>query len=88
MKDPEKRRVYDQYGEDGLNGGMGGSSANFSGFNGFNFSSFDPHETFKQFFGDKDPFSGIISFFISLFFDHMFNLQILSSLLFVPQWLK
>lgn len=58
MKDPEKRRIYDQFGEEGLNAGAGGNGANFSNSNGFNFSSFDPHETFKQFFGDKDPFAG------------------------------
>ena len=80
MKDPEKRRVYDQYGEEGLNGGMGGSNSNFSGFNGsFNFSSFDPHETFKQFFGDKDPFAGRCLFFLI-----KYDLQIFPTIAFVP----
>eukprot|EP00111_Clytia_hemisphaerica_P016577 TCONS_00049106-protein len=62
LKDPDKRKIYDQYGEEGLKGGMGGRGADFSGYGGFNFSSFDPHETFKQFFGDNDPFREFESF--------------------------
>lgn len=60
MKDPEKRKIYDQYGEEGLKGEMGGApGADFSQFqSSFNFSSFNPHDTFKAFFGDEDPFKG------------------------------
>lgn len=56
LKDPEKRKIYDQYGEEGLKRGMGGPGPDFSEYNSFNFSSFDPHETFRQFFGDSNPF--------------------------------
>ncbi|MFH1139913.1 MAG: molecular chaperone DnaJ [Pseudomonadota bacterium] len=45
LRDPEKRRVYDQYGHDGLRG------TGFSGFGGFEdvFSSFG--DLFEEFFG-------------------------------------
>jgi len=67
LKDPEKRGIYDQYGEEGLKRGMGGGPGpDFSGYNGFNFSSFDPHETFKQFFGNDNPFKGTKLQFISI----------------------
>lgn len=41
-------------------GGMGGGAqgADFSQFQSFNFSSFNPHDTFRAFFGDEDPFKG------------------------------
>ena len=60
LKDPKKRQIYDQFGEEGLKGGgMGGAGgADFSQFQQFNFSSFDPFNTFKSFFGDEDPFKG------------------------------
>lgn len=48
LSDPEKRKIYDQYGEEGLNqngpGGPGGG-----GGGGF---GFDPFEMFKSFFGE------------------------------------
>ena len=45
LQDPEKRRIYDQYGHEGLQG------AGFRGFNGFEdvFSSFG--DIFEEFFG-------------------------------------
>ena len=52
-----------RYGEDGLKGGMPGSPSgpSMSGMRGNNFSySFhgDPHETFRMFFGNENPFEG------------------------------
>lgn len=45
LSDPEKRKIYDQYGEEGLNqNGPGGG-----GGGGF---GFDPFEMFKSFFGE------------------------------------
>jgi len=45
LRDPEKRSIYDQYGEQGLNRGAGGAS----GFGGFDFS--DALEVFMRDFG-------------------------------------
>lgn len=69
LKDPEKRRIYDQVGEEGLNGGMptsesaGGPSFRYSGSTmpgqsgqTFHFTSADPNDVFRQFFGTDDPF--------------------------------
>jgi molecular chaperone DnaJ len=49
LKDPEKRRVYDQYGIDGLRGGSGGGDP-FAGFGGLG-------DIFEAFFGGN-PFGG------------------------------
>jgi len=46
LRDPDQRRVYDLYGEDGLSGNApGGSGA------GVHFQHVDPSELFAQFFG-------------------------------------
>jgi len=42
LSDPEKREIYDQYGEDALKEGMGGGSA-----------SHNPFDIFEQFFGGR-----------------------------------
>ena len=68
LNDPEKKQVYDMYGEEGLNGnvpsnfgqqgGPGGSfSFNFHGspFSFANTSFKKPEDIFKMFFGDGDP---------------------------------
>ena len=56
LNDPEKRSIYDQYGEQGLNRGAGGAS----GFGGFDFS--DALEVFMRDFGGfgglEDLFGG------------------------------
>ncbi len=49
LRDPEKRRVYDQYGIDGLRGG-GGAGDPFAGFGGLG-------DIFEAFFGGS-PFGG------------------------------
>ena len=42
LSDPEKRAIYDQYGEEGLKEGMGGAGADF-----------DPFSSFSSFFGQR-----------------------------------
>mmetsp|Transcript_131705 Transcript_131705/g.367147 ORF Transcript_131705/g.367147 Transcript_131705/m.367147 type:complete len:149 (+) Transcript_131705:124-570(+) len=50
LRDPDKRKVYDQVGKQGLQGGGGGGG----GSGGVSFQQAD--EIFKQFFGGNDPF--------------------------------
>ncbi|KAK2963480.1 putative Chaperone protein DnaJ [Blattamonas nauphoetae] len=74
LSDPEKRKVYDRFGEDGLkgqggipsdfmNGGAGGPQVftfTSSGMpDGMHFSFRDPFEMFSQVFGSRDGFSDI-----------------------------
>lgn len=47
LSDPEKREIYDQYGEDALKEGMGGGGGH------------DPFDIFQSFFGGS-PFGGNI----------------------------
>lgn len=57
LSDPEKREIYDQYGEDALKEGMGGGAG-----------MHDPFDIFQSFFGSGSPFGGEIpssSFFQS-----------------------
>jgi DnaJ-class molecular chaperone len=63
LKDKDKRVIYDKYGEEGLKGqpsfgGGNGGQGMPAGFTTFTFSG-DPFETFKNFFGDEDPFAGM-----------------------------
>lgn len=52
LSDPEKRKIYDKYGEEGLK--HGGPSPEYGGTT-FTFTEMDPSELFRQMFGD-DPF--------------------------------
>lgn len=59
LRDPEKRRLYDQYGEAGIRRGAGGGTGagGFEGFGGFGFA--DAFEVFMREFGAGafgDPF--------------------------------
>lgn len=60
LRDKNKREVYDNYGEEGLKGGMSGGGGPSGGGPQYTYtySNVDPHETFKMFFGDENPFAG------------------------------
>eukprot|EP01053_Blabericola_migrator_P003511 Blabericola_migrator_1__3510@NODE_2040_length_3379_cov_208_454710_g1295_i0_p2_GENE_NODE_2040_length_3379_cov_208_454710_g1295_i0NODE_2040_length_3379_cov_208_454710_g1295_i0_p2_ORF_typecomplete_len338_score65_86DnaJ_C/PF01556_18/3_4e03DnaJ_C/PF01556_18/1_7e50DnaJ/PF00226_31/3_9e25_NODE_2040_length_3379_cov_208_454710_g1295_i022833296 len=55
LSDPEKKKIYDQYGEEGLKGGMPGGGG--MGGRTFVYSGVDPSEIFSRFFGTSSPFS-------------------------------
>lgn len=50
LTDPQKRSIFDTYGEEGLTG-------NFGIRGGFPFE--DPMKVFREVFADEDPFKGI-----------------------------
>lgn len=65
MSDPQKRAVYDQYGEEGLKGHMPPPGA--GGFPGgadggptmFRFNTRSPDDIFSEIFGFSSPFGGM-----------------------------
>ncbi|KAL3868772.1 hypothetical protein ACJMK2_041535 [Sinanodonta woodiana] len=65
LSDKNKRAVYDQYGEEGLKGGMPGGSGGSDGHPGGSFHytfQGNPHDTFRMFFGNENPFESFFSF--------------------------
>lgn len=60
LSNKDKRAIYDKYGEEGLKAGGSGGSGPSAGPGMYTFTStpgVDPFETFRQFFGDEDPFA-------------------------------
>lgn len=51
LSDADKRKVYDQFGEEGLKGGGG---AGRGGPTTFVYTATDPGDVFKRFFGDRN----------------------------------
>ncbi|MCL4125333.1 UNVERIFIED_CONTAM: hypothetical protein GTU68_008256, partial [Idotea baltica] len=73
LSDDKKRKIYDQFGKEGLQNGSGGgphrsrSSRSRSHYEPFdysfpNFTFRDPADVFREFFGGGDPFSEMLNF--------------------------
>lgn len=64
LSDPEKKRIYDQVGEEGLKGQPSGGTdgGGFPGFGGmpngtrFHFQQSNAQDIFRNFFGTSNPF--------------------------------
>ncbi|CAD5113491.1 unnamed protein product [Dimorphilus gyrociliatus] len=63
LSNKEKRKLYDQYGEEGLkSGGFGGGGPSTGGTSfTYNFSGTDPFEVFRTAFDGENPFSSMFS---------------------------
>eukprot|EP00796_Vickermania_ingenoplastis_P006688 gene6688-4786_t len=69
LSDEKKKKIYDQFGEEGLKGGMaedgpgGSGGAGFKGFPGgrggtYTFTNSDAFNIFSKMFGSSDPYGG------------------------------
>lgn len=63
LSDPEKKSIYDRFGEEGLKGGPPPSGDERGrggrGFQTYTFQG-DPREIFQRMFGGSDPFGGLL----------------------------
>lgn len=66
LSDPEKRDIYDQYGEDALKEGMGGGGA-----------SHNPFDIFESFFGSGGhPFGGMWDLCVTIDLYHVLGSRV------------
>ncbi|GIX63677.1 heat shock protein 40, putative [Babesia caballi] len=57
LSDPEKRKIYDQFGEEGLKGTAGPHEHGGAGTHQYVYTGVDPTELFKKFFGAERGFA-------------------------------
>ena len=60
LSDKKKRDIYDKHGEDGLKGSVPRSPGEGSSYT-YAFHG-NPHDTFRMFFGNEDPFANLFEF--------------------------